>query len=514
MTMGFFDFSKMVNFTSFEFILIFLPLSYLGFLLVNRLFGWSQAINFIAMISLVFYGMFGLPLLAVLLGSILFNYQMGQLISNLRENRSAAKQLLTVSILSNLAMLGYLKYTNFFVDIFNSVTGAGVGHFNLIASIGVSFYTFVQIGYLIDAYNGQLLGKGLGRYIVFSAFFPCVTAGPLVLQKEMMPQLEKPMYPAFDGRRVLVGLTMFGMGVFKKVVMADGIADYANKIFGAASGGAVVDFDLAWIGALCYSLQLYFDFSGYSDMAIGIGAIFGLKLPLNFDSPFKATNISDFWRRWHMTMTRFFTNYIYTGLAMSGMRKAMTTQASPLRKYILTAGIPPILTFLVAGIWHGAGWTFVIYGLVHGLAIATFMAWNQFANIKLPAFVSWFLTMSVVVSCLVIFRAPDVTTAISMLDAMWFMSGHEDAAHTFVFDHARATSAIVILGAVALLLPNTQQILHHDWPTSDVKPENSAFEAGLLAWKPRLANAMVTGLGYTIALTLIGSGTGFLYYQF
>ncbi len=510
--MGFFDFSKMVNFTSYEFILIFLPLSYLGFVLVNRIAGWSQAINFIAVISLVFYGMFGLPLLAVLVGSLLFNYKMGQVIAGKGEDRAGAKTLLTIAIAANLVMLGYLKYTNFFVDIFNTVAGSGIGHFHLMASIGVSFYTFVQIGYLIDAYNGQLVSSGLGRYIVFSAFFPCVTAGPLVLQKEMMPQLEKAQFSAWDSRRVLVGITMFGMGVFKKVVIADSIASYADKVFAAAALPAGVDIDTAWLGSLCYSLQLYFDFSGYSDMALGIGAIFGFKLPLNFNSPFKTTNISDFWRCWHMTMTRFFTNYIYTGLAMNGMRKAMTGGASPFRKYMLTAAIPPIITFLVAGVWHGAGFTFVIYGLIHGIAIAIYLAWREFSPIRLPSFVGWALTMSVVVSCLVIFRAPNMSVASEILSSMWFGGG----ANTVIagFDAGRALAMIVIFGAVTILMPNTQQILHHDWISSDSKPENTPIEAGLLAWKPHIANAMVTGIGYTIALTLIGSGTGFLYYQF
>ncbi len=514
MSFGFFDLSKLTNFTSYEFIFLFMPLAYMGFLLVNRFAGWNQAINFIAMISLVFYGLFGLPLLAVLTSSILFNYYMGRSIAAQNENRAKAALLLKASIFANLALLGYLKYTNFFVDIFNSISGAGVGHFDLIASIGVSFYTFVQIGYLIDAFNGQLITSGLGRYIVFSAFFPCVTAGPLVLQKEMMTQLEKPLVKAWEPMRVLAGLTMFGMGVFKKVVIADSIASYADKVFLAAATPAGVEFDYAWVGSLCYSLQLYFDFSGYSDMAMGIAAIFGLKLPLNFDSPFKSTNISDFWRRWHMTMTRFFTNYIYTGLAMNGMRKAMVERATPLRKFFLTAAFPPIVTFLVAGVWHGAGWNFVVYGLVHGIAIATYMAWREFSTIKMPSVIAWALTMSVVVSCLVIFRAPNLAVASEMLSAMWGFGSGDGASVIKGFDYPRAVAMIVIFGAVTILMPNTQQILHHEWISSDSKPENAGFYAGLLTWKPGVANALVTAVGYTIALTLIGSGTGFLYYQF
>jgi alginate O-acetyltransferase complex protein AlgI len=506
-----------MDFTSYKFILLFLPTAYLGFVLASRFAGWNMAVNWLALVSLAFYAMFGWKLFAVLLLSVFGNYVIASRINacgqGVIRDHARAKQLLTIGIAANLVLLCVLKYSNFFIDIIN-VAGLGFGHFNLLASIGLSFYTFVQIGYLIDAYNNQLVCHSLARYIVFSTFFPCVTAGPLVLQKEMMQQLESPKYPAFEPRRVIAGITMFGMGVFKKVVLADSIAPYADSIFTAASLGTTLNFDLAWIGSLCYALQLYFDFSGYSDMALGIGAIFGLKLPLNFDSPFKSTNISDFWRRWHMTMTRFFTNYIYTGLAMNGMRKAMTTQASPVKKFILTSAIPPVATFLVAGAWHGAGWTFLVYGLVHGIAIATFMAWSQFANFKLPRAIAWALTMSVVVSCLVIFRAPDLATAGHILKAMWTFKHLAADAIIPGFDFGRASAMVTILGAITVLMPNSQQILHLEWPTSDVKPENMAREAGFLEWRPGLANALVTGVGYTLALCLIGSGTGFLYYQF
>jgi alginate O-acetyltransferase complex protein AlgI len=228
------------------------------------------------------------------------------------------------------------------------------------------------------------LKSDLPRYIIFSAFFPCVTAGPLVLQREVMEQLQDPQHQAFDLRRAMIGLTMFGMGLFKKVVLADSIAPYADMVFNGVTHGASVDLFSSWIGAACYTLQLYFDFSGYSDMAVGLGVVFGIKLPLNFDSPFKATNISDFWRRWHMTMTRFFTNYVYSGLALKGMRQAAAKRSNARQRFIRVSAVPSIVTFLVAGIWHGAGWTFVVYGLIHGFAIAGFLAWREFSGVKLP----------------------------------------------------------------------------------------------------------------------------------
>jgi alginate O-acetyltransferase complex protein AlgI len=423
-----------------------------------------------------------------------------------------ARNLMIGGVASNLLMLGYLKYTNFLIDVTNQVAGTGFEHQNLVIPLGVSFFTFVQIGYLLDAYNGQLLKHDFGRYIVFSAFFPCVTAGPLVLQTEMMQQLGQSRIDALDMRRILIGLTMFAMGLFKKVMLADSIAPYADAVFNGAQAGVALDFATAWVGSLCYTLQLYFDFSGYSDMAIGIATIFAIRLPLNFDSPFKATNISDFWRRWHMTMTRFFTTYVYSGLAMNGMRKSAALRRGAVGRFLLVAAFPSIITFLVAGVWHGAGWNFVLYGLMHGIAIATYLAWREFSKVTLPSPAAWALTMLTVVCALVIFRAPDIPTAMSILGNMWGFGSSGDT--TLAIDSARSISMIVLLGAITLLLPNTQQMLHHDWPVIDSKPEKTELEAGLMSWRPSISAALISACIFTVAITSIGSTTGFLYYKF
>jgi alginate O-acetyltransferase complex protein AlgI len=501
-----------MSFTSYQFILVFLPLAYLGFVGAHRLGGWQWAINFLAVLSLAFYGLFGVTLLMILLASLLFNYTAGNVIACLLHNPKVARNSLLGAIGVNLALLGYLKYTNFFIDVANQVSGAGFAHHDILVPLGVSFFTFIQIGYLIDAYNGQLVKHDIARYIVFAAFFPCVTAGPLVMQREMMEQMENPQISAFDLRRLIVGLTMFGMGLFKKVVLADSIAPFADKVFNGAASGVAIDPANAWIGALCYTLQLYFDFSGYSDMAIGLGTIFGIKLPLNFDSPFKTTNISDFWRRWHMTMTRFFTNYIYSGLAMKGMRNGSNWGLGRVSRFMLVAAMPSLVTFIVAGVWHGSGWNFVLYGLMHGMAIATFLSWREFSSVKLPAFAGWALTMLTVVSGLVMFRSADVPTALALFSNM--LGNSATAGTVLVIDQAQALSMIVLFGSITLLLPNTQQILHHDWPTVDVKPLTTALDAGLLAWKPALGSAFVSACLFTIALTSIGSGSSFLYYKF
>jgi alginate O-acetyltransferase complex protein AlgI len=501
-------------FTSYQFILGFLPITFLGFVLAHRYGGWNWAINFLGAASLAFYGMFGLPLLFILLGSILFNYTIGNIIAGIKDKPTLSRNALLLGIATNLVMLGYLKYTNFLVDVANQLMGYSVAHHDLVVPIGVSFFTFIQIGYLIDAHNGQLLRHNFGRYVVFSAFFPCVTAGPLVLQREMMEQMEDPKHRALDLRRVVVGLTMFGMGLFKKVVLADSIAPYANLVFDGAAQGLPLDPMSSWIGSVCYALQLYFDFSGYSDMAIGLGTIFGFKLPLNFDSPFKATNISDFWRRWHMTMTRFFTTYVYSGLAMNGMRRGARWGWGPVGRFILVAAMPSIVTFMVAGVWHGSGWTYMIYGAMHGIAIATFLGWREFSKFQLPAVVGWAITMATVVSGLVMFRSADVTTAGTILGNMWGLGTLNLETAMQGLDVARACSMIVLLGAITQLLPNTQQILHLDWPTSDAKPVTTELDAGLLAWRPSFGPALVTAAIYTVALTSIGAGSNFLYYKF
>lgn len=504
-------------FSSYQFVFVFLPLTYLAFLAAYRLAGWPAAIRVLAAASFAFYAMWGLVLFGILMVSLVFNYVMGNRIAAQADNRNAAKVLMFTGVAANLGLLGYLKYTNFLIDVVNQAAGTGFDHVALLMPVGVSFYTFIQIGYLIDAYNGQLMRSNFSTYVVFGAFFPCVTAGPLVMHREVLQQLENRQDSAFNLRNLVIGLTMFGMGLFKKVVLADSIAPYANQVFDSVAAGGGADLVSSWLGATCYALQLYFDFSGYCDMALGAAFIFGIRLPLNFDSPFKASNISDFWRRWHMTMTRFFTSYIYSVMAMNGMRQAMTRRSSRFQKFLKTAAIPSVVTFLIAGVWHGAGWNMVVYGLLHGLAIAAYLGWREFVGVKLPYVAGWLITMSVVISALVIFRAPDLATASNLLANMWglgTLSAAGAPSPVAGLDLANAASMIVLFGSIVLLLPNTQQILHKDWISSDVKPAATAIEAGLLSWRPALTGAGVMATAYTIAFTTMGSGGTFLYYKF
>ena len=503
-------------FHSFQFIFLFLPLAYLGFVVAHRLAGWTAAFRFLLVASLVFYAQWSVAFATILLISISANYWLGNRIMAANSRPERAWMLLLAGIGLNVVALGYFKYSNFLIDIANQLTGAEAAHIKLLLPVGISFYTFVQIGYLVEAYNGRVAKVGLDRYALFAAFFPCVTAGPLVLQREMLEQMQERRDEAFDVQRLAVGLTMFGIGLFKKVFLADSIAPYANAVFDGAGAGEGLTVAIAWLGATAYALQLYFDFSGYSDMALGLGLMFGLKLPLNFDSPFKATSISDFWRRWHMTMTRFFTTYIYTPLAIKGMRWAGQRGGGRVARFMMTGGIPALVTFVVAGVWHGAGWTFVVYGVIHGLAIAINLGWREARLPQPPAAVGWLLTMAVVVSGLVVFRAPTLELATSILGSMWlpFLMPTPEAAALVAIDQRLALATIVLLGAIVLLMPNSQQILHRSWVSSDAMPETARAAAGLVSWRPSIGLSIGFAATFAIAIASIGAGSTFVYYQF
>lgn len=501
-------------FNSFSFIFGFLPLTYLGFLAAYRFGGWRSAYRFLVVASLAFYAQWSAAFTVVLVVSLAANYALGDCIMRLRDRPVLAWRALLGGIAANIITLAYFKYSNFLIDIVNALAGSEAHHIRLILPVGISFYTFVQIGYLVEVFNGQVKRPDFGRYALFAAFFPCLTAGPLVLQREMLDQMVDRKDRAFDPERLAVGLTMFAMGLFKKVCLADAIGPFADGVFAGVAAGDGLTTALAWIGALSYALQLYFDFSGYSDMALGLGLIFGLKLPLNFDSPFKATNISDFWRRWHMTMTRFFTTYVFTPVALHGMRRSAGPGSDRLIRYLATGAIPAVVTFLAAGLWHGAGWTFVVYGLVHGLAVAIHIGWREARLAQPPAFVGWLMTMGVVVSALVIFRAPGLGTAGQMLAAMW-LPGHFEASRPIIaIDQRLAVSTIMLLGAFVLLFPNSQQILHRRWVSSDAKPAYLQEIAGLLSWRPGVPLAIGFGVTICLAVASIGSATTFVYYRF
>jgi alginate O-acetyltransferase complex protein AlgI len=507
------------------FIFGFLPLCFLGFVAVHPLWGWDAALLWLAGASLVFYGQWSPALVGLLLGSILFNYGAARLILARVDERRTARRPLLAAIAANLALLGYFKYTNFLIDNANLLAGSALPHLDILLPVGISFYTFIQIGFLVEVYNRQVGAIRFGHYLLFGSFFPCVTAGPIILQKDMLPQFASPRPAGLDSTRLAVGLTVFGIGLFKKLILADSIAPFADGVFDGAAAGLPLGTSLAWIGALAYTLQLYFDFSAYCDMALGIAYLFGLRLPLNFNSPLKACSITDFWRRWHMTMTRFFTNYLYAPLAMPLTRRALQRSYGRTARFLVAIALPISATFVLAGLWHGAGWTFVVFGLIHGLALAANHGWREARLPALPPVAGWLLTMAVVITGLVFFRAADVPTGLAMLASMaGFGTADALLAATapdlgpdlaaVAADAGTALVWIVVLGTIALACPNTQELMGRHWFSSDPQPEAARSWPLWLTWRPTLGWSVVGAILLAAALGSISGHGGFLYYQF
>lgn len=435
--------------------------------------------------------------------------------------------LLFLGILVNLGILAYFKYANFFVDNLNSVLDTQFNLIHIVLPLAVSFFTFQQIAYIVDAYRDEVHEYDFLNYSLFVTFFPQLIAGPIVHHKEMLPQFGKAETYRFSFEKLNVGLTVFVVGLFKKVVLADGVASFSTPVFQAADAGHTISFFEAWGGALAYSLQLYFDFSGYADMAIGLGIMFGIILPINFNSPYKSNNIISFWRRWHMTLSRFLKDYLY--IPLGGNRRGS-------RHMNLFA------TMLLGGLWHGAAWSFVLWGSLHGLYLILNHGWRSFREkvfkqdlrLSTPAgtILSVFVTFLSVTIAWVFFRAETLDGAENMLAGMIGTSGLilpsklnsviPDGLHgLLVFQAGGGIGSfpsntgfvwIVILLAIVFFLPNTQEIMHQKITQSSC-PES---RRGFIHWSPSLVIGIVTGFVMFVAIKTMLSvpDSEFLYFNF
>ena len=333
---------------------------------------------------------------------MLFNYVIGNSLNeNFKKIRIHKKSLLTFGIVANLFLLGYFKYTDFFLENFNLLFDGSVPLLHLALPLAISFFTFQQIAYLVDSYRGETAEYDFLNYALFVTFFPQLIAGPIVHHAEMMPQFASTWNLVKNYKNILIGLFIFSIGLFKKVVIADTFAVWATAGF---DNTVVLNFFEAWATSLSYTFQLYFDFSGYTDMAIGAALLFNIKLPINFNSPYKALDIQDFWRRWHITLSRFLRDYIY--IPLGGNRKGSFHTYTNL-----------MATFILGGIWHGAGWTFVFWGFLHGMALAIHRGWKTL-GFNMPKFLSWFITFNFVNIAWVFFRAKEWDDAIKVLNGM------------------------------------------------------------------------------------------------
>ena len=340
---------------------------------------------------------------------MLFNYILGNSLnkeSGTDHHKFSKKSLLSFGIIANLALLGYFKYTDFMIDNLNYwIFTEDIPNLNLALPLAISFFTFQQISYLVDSYRQETEEYDFLNYALFVTFFPQLIAGPIVHHKEMMPQFAKTRNKVKSYKNIAIGLFIFSIGLFKKVVIADTFSVWVTAGFDTAT---TLNFLEAWATSLSYTFQLYFDFSGYTDMAIGVALLFNIKLPINFNSPYKATSIQDFWRRWHITLSRFLKDYIY--IPLGGNRKG------ELRTYTNL-----MTTFILGGIWHGAGWTFVFWGFLHGFALVIHRAWSKL-GIKLWTWLAWLITFNFINIAWIFFRAKDWDSAIKVLSSMFDLS--------------------------------------------------------------------------------------------
>jgi len=339
---------------------------------------------------------------------MLFNYVVGNTLSDQYNTKSfgfSKKSILTFGIISNLSLLGYFKYSDFFIGNLNIVLSTHIGLLNLALPLAISFFTFQQISYLVDSYRKETKEYDFLSYALFVTFFPQLIAGPIVHHKEMMPQFAQAKSKIINYKNISLGVFIFSIGMFKKVVIADTFATWATQGFDVATSLNLIE---AWVTSLSYTFQLYFDFSGYTDMALGAALLFNIKLPINFNSPYKAINIQDFWRRWHITLSRFLKDYIY--IPLGGNRKGEFKTYNNL-----------FATFLIGGIWHGAGWTFIMWGALHGLAIAIHRAWQNL-GFTMQSWLGWLITFNFVNIAWVFFRAKDWGSAIKVLSSMFSLN--------------------------------------------------------------------------------------------
>lgn len=542
-------------FNSAGFLFGFAPIAVLVFYLVGK-FSRVSAIRWLIVVSIVFYGWWR-PLNVLIIGpSVLVNYVLARALLRLNQNehsRRTSKVVLVLGILFNVVFLGVFKYTDFVAGTINDVFGAHLVLLHIILPLGISFITFQKIAFLIDVQAERIKSFTFQDFCTFVLFFPQLIAGPIVHYREMMPQFHATSC-RFKPENVAVGLTLLLFGLFKKVVLADKMAPLVTPIYEHAVAGAHIPFLAAWMAAIGFTLQIYFDFSGYTDMALGLARLFGIKLPPNFNSPLRASNIIDFWLRWHMTLTRFLTAYIYNPLAITLTRRRLAKgrpgfggRNTTLGAFVSLLMGPTLLTMCIAGIWHGAGYGFVVWGLLHGIYITINHAW-RLAAVRLwpdkPSYdrfmkpVGQLVTFITVSATMIFFRAPTITSALDLVKGIVGMSGlgvPQDLLgrlgplagilHSIGVvgeagsgqDFLSTGRWICVLMFIALALPNTLQILDRYEPALGVRPRPAGLSIGkirILEWSPSLSWAIAMSAVAAIAFVSILGPSDFLYWQF
>ncbi len=516
-------------FNSYEFIVLFLPITLTMFFVLGRYYSNRYAIFWLVVSSLFFYGWWNPVYLILICFSIITNYTIGLLITryNVLEDNNKSLLFVVIGVSFNLLLLAYYKYSNFFINTLNYTVGFDWNLHNVLLPIGISFFTFQQIAYLVDTRTNKTSEHNFLHYSLFVVFFPQLIAGPIVHHRQMLPQFSNPETYSPTFRNISVGSTIFIIGLFKKVVIADNIAVYVNPIFDIVETGQTINFFQAWTATLGYSLQLYFDFSGYSDMAIGLARLFGVKLPINFYSPYKATSIIDFWQRWHMTLSVFLRDYIY--IPLGGNKKGRIKRYTNL-----------MLTMLIGGLWHGAAWTFVVWGALHGIFIVINHLWKiiyPFSSLNtwwsvLSARVVTFLLVSI---AWVLFRAESFTGVAEIYKGMFnlpvsLLDKFGDSllilthfGFTFIESEVGLLNSMkflfLLVAVMALwILPNTHELMSKFQPAYDYQEKNKKFNktflANKLVWRSNIVWSLYISILFVCAFLSLTQVSEFLYFQF
>ncbi|HXQ05855.1 MAG TPA: MBOAT family protein [Bradyrhizobium sp.] len=498
-------------FSSYTFLFQFLPATVLAFAAARR-HSPRAGIMVLVGASLFFYGAWRPVYLLLFAASVAVNFALGLRMEDPLRRRGIG----TFGVALNLAVLCYFKYTNFIFDSLNTLTGAPLPFVNIILPLGISFFTFQQIAYLVDVMRGAKVERDIVSYTLFVSFFPHLIAGPLVHHAEMIPQFKR----GRTGRSAVLaarGLAIFAAGLFKKVVIADNLAQFVSPVFAHLDAGGGVTTPWAWLATLAYTLQIYFDFSGYSDMAIGLALLFGIRLPVNFRSPYQATSIIEFWRRWHITLSRFLRDYLYIPLGGNRLGEQ--------RRYVNL-----LVTMLLGGLWHGAGWNFLVWGGLHGIYLSINHLWRGWRGSKPEVSIKglmlkgagWAITFFAVVVAWVFFRAKTAAGAWQMLQGLFGIEAGSSAYASpgilrlmdlpMLVGEERLLliggGAVALALAIALCLPNVPQLFRYrEYRRA---PERAAW----VRWRPNAAWALLSALALAISLFGMWQRLEFLYFQF
>ena len=496
-------------FSSYIFIFLFLPLTLLLTGLARKYAGLRGALAVLVAASLFFYAYHDVRLLALIGSSIIFNYLWTGIITKAAGRRrywAAAG-----GIGANLILLGYFKYMGFFLETVNTLTPMDFNIVRFALPIGISFYTFQQVAYNIDTYSGKIERRDFLSYALFVAFFPQLIAGPIVHHGQLISQFEDREFGRIKAENILIGVGIFGLGLFSKKILADTFGEYATPLFASADSGETLSFIQSWQAALSYTFQIYFDFAGYSTMAVGLGRMFGVRLPINFFSPYKSQNIIAFWRRWHVTLSTFLRDYLY--FPLGGNRKGKV------RRWFNLA-----MTMVLGGLWHGASWNFILWGALHGFYLGVNHAWRGFAGksprldavrLSLPfSIFGWALTFLSVIIAWVGFRAVTLSGNISILKSMFGINGFADLKTDMAAVDLKFSAFLAAAFILTLAFPNMAQIFSKVRATYETAEPGKVFGIMPLVYRPNMTWTLALAAIAGAAVFYLAPTSEFLYWAF